>query len=314
MLDNKEISCLELTMTYIYETATRGLALGAVADVNFEWAKNEAIACDKELAQGKLRGPLHGIPISVKDMIHLEGTVATNGLISHAANIASKDGIIAAVLKKNGAIPFVKSNVPQLLMIPETDNHIFGLSMNPIDIGRASGGSSGGEAALIGSRCSPVGIGTDIGGSIRIPAAFCGIYGFKPSVARTTVKGSQANGHEYDNEPFIGVSAATGPMGRCVDDLITIQKCLVSDYIFENDFTVPPLPFDEKITEEFANPKRKLKIGYVKDDGTFYPTPPAFAAMDKAIEVLKGAGHELIELDNSYFEVSQLIPFRLVVS
>jgi Asp-tRNA(Asn)/Glu-tRNA(Gln) amidotransferase A subunit family amidase len=158
-------------MTYIYEAAIRGVELGAVADINFEYAAKQAKILDEELKTGYMRGPLHGIPISVKDSVKTSGTLSFSGLISYSDNIDLEDGVVAKLLKNNGAIPFVKSNVPQLLMLPETDNRVFGVCKNPLDEERTSGGSSGGESSLISSNCSPAGIGTDIGGSIRIPAS-----------------------------------------------------------------------------------------------------------------------------------------------
>ena len=165
--------------------------LDALADINFEDALKEAIQCDKETKNGKSRGPLHGIPVSIKDELHVAGTVTTIGLAARSDNIILEDGLIVENLRRHGAIPFVKTNVPQLLMIPETENIVFGVTKNPFDVERTPGGSSGGEGALIASRCSPIGIGTDMGGSIRIPSAFCGIYGFKPSSIRTTYKGTE---------------------------------------------------------------------------------------------------------------------------
>ena len=137
-LETKRFTSEEITMTYIYQAATKGLEMESIADINFEWAKNEAIKCDQERAQGKLRGPLHGIPISVKDTVHLEGTVSTNGLTSKSNNVIKKDGIISRALKLNGAIPFVKSNIPTLLMLPESWNRIFGAAKNYHDYSRVS--------------------------------------------------------------------------------------------------------------------------------------------------------------------------------
>ena len=123
-------------------------------------------------------------------------------MASKSDNIIVEDGVISRALKMNGAIPFVKSNIPQLLMIPESCNNVFGAWKNFHDYGRTPGGSSGGEGALISSECSPAGIGNDIGGSIRIPAAFSGIYGFKPSSSRTTYNGNDPMNHiyPYDDE------------------------------------------------------------------------------------------------------------------
>jgi amidase len=124
---------------------------------------------DVEIQSGKIRGPLHGIPISVKDGIMLQATVSTNGMNSRSDNLDLDDGIIAKILKEEGAILFVKTNVHDAMM-PEINNNIFGVSKNPHHEDRSCGGSS--EGALIAADCSPAGYGTDIRGSLRAPAAF----------------------------------------------------------------------------------------------------------------------------------------------
>lgn len=294
-------------MTYIFQAATKGHSLGALADINFKEAKKMAMERDLEIQDGQIRGPLHGIPISLKDELTLEGTLSTNGLISLADNLVEKDGMVARVIKEQGGIPFVKTNVPQLLMVPETDNNIFGICRNPRDPDRVPGGSSGGEGALIAAEGSPAGIGTDIGGSIRIPAAFCGVYGFKPSALRTSFKGNAPLNHEYPEDPFIGVYPVSGPLARSVDDLVILQKTMISPSCWEEDVFMPPIPFNDEIVEEFAEPQRKLKIGYIRSYWTFHPTNPALAAMDRTIKVLKDAGHEVFEIDTDMlYEIPEI--------
>lgn len=223
-------------------------------------------------------------------------------MICRSDNIIVEDGVISRALKMNGAIPFVKTNIPQLLMIPESWNSIFGTAKNFHDYGRTSGGSSGGEGALISASCSPAGIGNDIGGSVRIPAAFSGIYGFKPSNWRTTYKGHEPLNHQYPFDDEVSIFGITGPLGKSVDDLIILQKFLMSDVFTDSDYCIPPLLFDDKIVDEFAK-KPELKIGYLVYDGLFYPWAASIEAVEKSVNLLKQAGHELIELDNSYFEM-----------
>jgi fatty acid amide hydrolase len=127
---------------------------------------------------------LFGIPISLKDTIDIKGMASSIGSTARYDFKQPEDGAIVQVLKKSGMIPFVKSNVPQLAMTFESTNNLWGRATNPWDNTRAVGGSSGGEAALIAGRCSPLGIGSDIGGSVRIPSEFCGVYSFKPSSLR----------------------------------------------------------------------------------------------------------------------------------
>ena len=126
---------------------------------------------------------LHGIPISIKDLFWQKGFLATVGcaFLCKDSDRADEDGVIVKLFRNAGAIPLVRGNVPQSALSLHTDNLVFGCARNPHDQSRSCGGSSGGDAGLIASQCIPFGIGSDIGGSLRFPAAFCGIYGFKPT-------------------------------------------------------------------------------------------------------------------------------------
>merc|ERR1711915_387282 len=136
-------------------------------------------------------------------------------LFRDGPNGAPQDGIMVKIVKKMGGIPFVKTNVPQLMMAPESDNYIWGRTNNNYNKDRTAGGSSGGEGALIGARCSPLGLGTDIAGSGRIPALFCGIVGYKPTEKRIPTKGIRTvSGNQYSFDPkFVGI---TSPMSITV--------------------------------------------------------------------------------------------------
>lgn len=133
--------------------------------------------------------PLLGVPISVKDQIDMAGFDSTCGLAARCFKPAKDDCILIKLLIDKGAIPFIRGNVPQCLMLPESDNNVWGQSKNPHDPRTTPGGSSGGDAALVAYRATPLAIGTDIGGSLRIPAHYCGIYTFKPTPQRISLKG-----------------------------------------------------------------------------------------------------------------------------
>ena len=136
-----------------------------------------------EFDANKFLPPLFGIPISIKDSFDVEGLATTFGLMSRA-NSTPVESPLVKCLKNSGMIPFVKTNVPQLLMTFETNNNLWGRSLNPWNRERTVGGSSGGEAALIAVRGSPLGIGSDVGGSLRIPAEYNGVFTLKPSSKR----------------------------------------------------------------------------------------------------------------------------------
>lgn len=129
------------------------------------------------------------MPISIKDTFDMKGLPSSIGTVARYDWVQAEDGAVIQAIKKAGMIPFVKSNVPQLAMTFESENHVWGRALNPWNKDRSVGGSSGGEGALIAGRCSPLGLGSDLGGSIRIPAEFCGVFAFKPSSYRYSPKG-----------------------------------------------------------------------------------------------------------------------------
>ena len=162
-------TCAEAMSVFIGACQGQGLLLNAMADVNFEEAMTAAVEADQRYKNNTAR-PLEGVPFSVKDMINLKNTDSTCGLAAKCFKPKDTDAVLVTALRQLGAIPVVKGNLPQSLMVPESMNDIFGTACNPWNVERAPGGSSGGEGALIASGCVPMGIGTDIGGSIRIPS------------------------------------------------------------------------------------------------------------------------------------------------
>lgn len=187
---------------------------------------------------------LHGIPMSIKDMFWQKGFLATVGcaFLCKDSDRATEDGVIVSLFIKSGAIPLVRGNCPQSALSLHTDNLIFGCTRNPHDQCRSAGGSSGGDAALIASQCVPFSIGTDIGGSLRFPAAFCGIYGFKPTQTRLTKKGiAPARSLRFSH--FTHLTGTIGPMGKSVSDLVTCIKVLCDAEINKLDPFAAPCPW-----------------------------------------------------------------------
>ena len=180
-MEARQLSAEYVMRCFVARAMAAGRALQCNAEERFEAAVVEAAACDAERARGSRRGVLHGLPISVKDQIDMAGFDSTCGLACRTFMPSQRDALLVALARSHGAIPFVRTAVPQLLMLPETFSAAWGVACNPHDLSRACGGSTGGEGALIAARGSPLGIGTDVGGSIRLPAALCGICGFKPT-------------------------------------------------------------------------------------------------------------------------------------
>ncbi|XP_015225839.1 PREDICTED: fatty-acid amide hydrolase 1 [Cyprinodon variegatus] len=230
-------------------------------------------------------GLLYGVPISIKDNVSYKNHDCSCGLIVNLDQPAQKDSVIVEVLKKQGAIPFVKTNLPQALLNYDCSNPIFGQTVNPCNVLKTSGGSSGGEGALIGGGGSILGIGSDIGGSVRIPASFCGICGFKPTTGRLSSQGMVSI---YRGQKC--VLPSPGPMARDVDSLALCMQALLCDHMFSLDPTVPPLPFNNQ-TYQSSKP---LRIGYLENDGYSLPPPSMVRGLREVKALLEQAGHTVV--------------------
>ncbi|XP_066481539.1 vitamin D3 hydroxylase-associated protein-like [Tiliqua scincoides] len=243
--------------------------------------------CEEQLREVKKqpKGLLYGVPVSIKENVANKGYPITLGLTKFLDCPECDDSVIVKVLKKQGAIPFVKTNTSQAIVNIDCGNTIFGQTLNPFNHRKSSGGSSGGEAALIGGGGSILGIGTDVAASIRVPCGFCGICGFKPTGFRISAKGSAS-----PVEGMNSVISVTGPMTRDVDSLVMCMRALLCDEMFHLDTAVPPLPFNEEIYSS----TRPLRIGYYDEDGYFQPSPSMKRAVQETRQLLQEAGHTLI--------------------
>ncbi|XP_075037648.1 vitamin D3 hydroxylase-associated protein-like [Mixophyes fleayi] len=238
----------------------------------------------KEL-RDKEKGPLYGVPISIKENIGYQGHPSTCGLVQYLDELEKEDSVIVKVLKKQGAVVFAKTNVPQALMCYETSNPIYGHTLNPHNRTKGAAGSSGGEGALIGGQGSILGIGTDIGGSIRLPSSFCGIAGFKSTASRLSLRGVRLCVDGMTAVPF-----CLGPMARDVDSLVLSMKALWCDELFRLDPNVPPIYFNEEIYSS----TKPLRIGYYEEDGYFQVNPSMRRVLLETKQLLEDSGHKLI--------------------
>ncbi|XP_053929353.1 fatty-acid amide hydrolase 1 isoform X2 [Cuculus canorus] len=247
--------------------------------------------CETQLKKAKLTGKpglLYGVPVSIKDSIDCQGHDSTLGFIKNLNKPAAEDSVVVQVLRRQGAIPFVKTNVPQSLISYDCKNLIFGQTFNPLLYTRSPGGSSGGEGALVGGGGSILGLGTDVGGSLRFPAAFCGICALKPTGNRLSKKGivSGVPGQK-------AVAAAVGPIAKDVESLALCMRALLCEDMFNLDSTVPPLPFNEEIYSS----TQPLRIGYYETDFFTMPSPAMRRAVREMKELLEDAGHTLVPFE-----------------
>lgn len=236
---------------------------------------------DYLVRNGKTIGPLHGVPISIKEHMPIAGTFSSEGKFSTIVK-DDKDSLMVRILREAGAIFYVKTNQPQTIMHLETDSH-WGRTLNPYNIHLSAGGSTGGEAALIAMKGSILGIGTDIGGSVRGPAAFCGIYGFKPTSYTLPMTDMLASPFSAE----LNVLCSIGPMGRSLRDMELFTRIILEAKPYLVDPRIIPIPWTGLKT---AIPKR-LKIGVISNDGFIDPQPPVKRAILWARERLSAPEH-----------------------
>lgn len=275
--------------------------MSCLHEVFFEDAIADAKALDAFYAEHKrTKGPLHGVPVSLKDQFHVRNVETTMGYIGWMGTFEGKDGDPRAktfesemvkALRDLGAVLYCKTSVPHTLMCGETMNNIIEYTWNPRNRYLSAGGSSGGEGALIGLRGSPVGFGTDIGGSIRIPAAFNGLYGLRPSTGRLPYEG-MANSMAGQNS----VISVVGPLATTARSLRFITKSILSKEPWQFDPAVVEIPWRESKEEELWNTVNsslgQLSFGVMKTDNLVNPQPPVARAVQMVVDAVEKAGHK----------------------
>ena len=280
-------SSVDVTKAFCKRAAAAHQLTNCLSDAFFEEAIKSAEVLDAHLQKtGKLVGPLHGLPISLKDNFNIKGKDSTVGFTSLVDKPAEYNATLVDILQELGAVRYCKTNVPTAMMIAESVNNTFGRTVNPLNRALTSGGSSGGESALIAFGGSPLGVGTDIGGSLRIPAACTGIFTLRPSHGRFTTQRCRSGlaGQE-------AVKSVNGPMAKTLEDITMYSKAVIDAKPWLVDPTMLPIPWQS------VEPKSKLKIAVMWHDGLVLPTPPVTRALKETVQKLKGAGHELVEWD-----------------
>ncbi len=285
-LSKGETSSVEIVNALIERRKTVGDKVSAIVLPLDESAKKAAESADAARKRGDSLGPLHGLPVTIKDNFEVIGTPATLGVVQRRNHHSQQDAVSVAALRNVGAVVLGKTNVPQLLLVQESDNGIYGVTKNPWNTGRSPGGSSGGEGAAIATGQSPLGLGSDIGGSIRIPAHFCGIAGLKPTVDRWSTRGMLGG---IDGQEV--VRAAAGPMARSVRDLSLAMTALDPAWQARRDPGVLPL----RVEDPSHVSLKGLRIGWFSDDGFMSPCPSIVRAVERAKAHLQAAGAHLVD-------------------
>jgi amidase len=280
LIRRKEISSEELVRAHLERIHAVNPAINAVVHLAADRVLREARRCDSEIARGEFRGPLHGVPITVKDSLETAGMVTTSGTLGRAQYIPERDAATVALLRNSGAVVIGKTNVPELCLAFESDNLVYGRTNNPYDPTRTCGGSSGGEAAIIAAGGSPLGLGSDAGGSVRLPAHFCGIATIKPTSGRLP-----KTGHFLPPGGLADRLWQVGPMARYVEDLILALPALAqADGI---DASVIQMPLGNP--DEVAGSMKKLRVAFYTDNGVAPPTAETRNTIVQAAKALEDA-------------------------
>ena len=266
----RELSSLEAVEAHIRQVRRVNPSLNAMVAERFDRAREEARRAGERLAAGaEGLPPFHGVPCSIKESFALTGMPFTSGLVARKGAPAKEDAVGVARLRAAGAIPLGVTNVSELCMWMESSNRVYGRTNNPYDVRRTVGGSSGGEGAIVGAGGTPFGLGADIGGSIRMPAFFNGVFGHKPT------GGLVDNGGQY---PLASVAASrylsTGPIARRAAGLVALLRVLAAADVRD------PASIDVK----------GLHVISVEDDGRVDVTADLRAAQRSAADALRDRG------------------------
>ncbi|KAH7027015.1 amidase signature domain-containing protein [Macrophomina phaseolina] len=294
-LQSGELLAETVVRAFCKRAAVAGQLTHCLTETFFDKALERARALDRHMAREKKPvGPLHGLPISLKDTFQLRGVGATIGFVSFLDQPpASHNSALVEVLLSLGAVPYCKTNVPQTLMTADTHNNIFGRTLNPHNTSLTAGGSSGGEAALLALQGSPLGIGTDVAGSIRIPALCCGVYGFKPTAGRVPFSGQAS-----PSPPGLpGLTPAAGPMANSLGDVELFMRAVLAARPWEFDAHSYSVPW---LFERYGGGRgRGLTVGVLSEDPAIPWHPPVKRRVEAAAAALAQAGHRMVRLPHA---------------
>lgn len=283
-----EFSSFEVTTAFCKRAAIAQQLTSCLTETMFPSALTRAKQLDAHLAKtGKPIGPLHGLPISLKETFNVSGVPSSLGFVSFLDRApVQNNSALVEILLSAGAVLYVKTNVPQTMMTADSQNNVFGRVLNPHRRNLTAGGSSGGEGALIALRGSILGIGTDIAGSIRIPALCCGTFGFKPSVGRVPYGGQTSAGRAG----MTGIAPVAGPLCHSARDAELLLQVVFDAHADDLDDMAMGVPWNE------PTPKPSLTIGVLPED----PRAPLHPSMRRTLEIavrkLAAAGHHIFDL------------------
>lgn len=279
LVRTRKISPVELAEAHLTKIERLNPTLNAFVNVETDRVRPEARDAEAAVMRGENLGPLHGVPISIKSSIDVAGMRCESGTAFRRGNVANSDAPLVARLRQAGAIIIGVTNTPEMLMAWETDNLLHGRTDSPWDLERTPGGSSGGEAAAIASGMSAGGVGSDGGGSIRVPAHFSGICGLKPTPGRIP-----STGHFPESGGPFSLIGVVGPMARTIADLKVLFAAMQGPD--DGDSCAAPVALRWPSYTE----TRKLRVGYFEDDGHTPVVPEIRDAVRRSADSLARVG------------------------
>ncbi len=296
----RELSPVEVTEAHLARVDALNPAVNAFTTIAHERARAEAMTAEEEIAAGRLRGPLHGVPIGVKDIIDTAGVRTTQGSSFYRDNVPAQDAECVRRLRDAGAVMIGKCNTAEFAAESATKNPHHGACRNPWDLTRVPAGSSGGSGAAVAARMAPGALGTDTGGSVRGPAAICGVVGFKPTYGRISLRGVYPNATSLDH---------VGPLTRTVRDCALLFQALAGYDAadpFSADIETPDFSAD---LEKGIQGMRFMVSSDLIDVEIDAPIMEAFEA---ALEALRGLGAEIEEVPCSF--AGEINPHRRAIA
>ncbi len=293
---SKQTTSKHLTKLFLDRIEAVNPALNAVIRLEPEIAMKYAERADIALQGGETPGKLFGVPMTIKDSLDTFDMITTWGTEGRREFRPGKDATCVERLRNEGAVLMGKTNTPEFTLSFKTDNLIFGQTNNPFDTSRTPGGSSGGAAAIISAGGSPFDVGTDTGGSIRLPSHFCGISGIKPTTGRVP-----CTGNALPTSGVIATLTQPGPMAKSVDDLIYLLE------IMAGPDNIDPHAIPCPLLDPYAVNLAELKIGYHTDNGIKTPDDPIVSTIRSVVDLL--SAHKMVasEVRPSGLEMAGLI-------
>ncbi|KAB8337251.1 hypothetical protein FH972_021553 [Carpinus fangiana] len=297
-LAGQEWSAVDVASAFLRRAGLAQQLVNCITELTPERALARAKECDDYLkTHGKPMGPLHGLPISVKEMVGMKGLDLNAGFCGWWGTVAEEDAWLLDSLWDAGCVFYARTTQPQTLMHLETSSNLYGVTVNPYNRNLTSGGSSGGEGALLGIKGSCLGIGTDIGGSIRSPAANNGVYGLRPTANRLPLGGLSASMEGAEH-----IMPVIGPMSTSLAGIDIFMHAALAKKPWLRSPSLVPLPWTPPATLA-STPGKPIKVGVLWDDGIVKPHLPILRALQETVAKLQTAG-------NSQFEFVDWTPYK----